>query len=216
MDVFGLLNRRARLNRIARGLLLNRGSGRWRRQGTSVTEQARAILDQFAPPMFDLYCIIVWTQPWQAVFSVEYLELIFRAYVDYPGHTWLIPNEAFRMSMAIHSKMCGDEPDMNLWLRPMTPESPILGERLHRPTQASMRQWGRWVNPACTVGSVTNMGFATEKRISTGMNALIVEFHMPILLASGHDTLKVGWGTQIAAGNSLGPPRPHVTGPQTN
>ena len=37
--------------------------------------------------------VIVKEQPWRAQSLGPYLDLIYRAYVDFPGHTWLIWSE---------------------------------------------------------------------------------------------------------------------------
>ena len=46
---------------------------------------------------------------------VQYLDLIYRAYVDYLGHTWLLYDELFRMRVAMHPNIRWDEPQPGLW-----------------------------------------------------------------------------------------------------
>ena len=77
-------------------------------------------------PGFLIYAgVIVRAQPYQALSLFQYLDLSYRAYVDFAGQAWLSYDEAFRMRCAIHPNLCRDEPLAGLWLA-----RPNLGDRM--------------------------------------------------------------------------------------
>ena len=47
--------------------------------------------------------IMVKAQPWCALFLFQYLDLIFRAYMDFPGHSWLTYDQNFCMRASIQA-----------------------------------------------------------------------------------------------------------------
>ena len=59
----------------------------------------------------------------------QYLDLIYRVYVDFAGQAWFIYDESFCMRSAIHPNLRWDEPFLGLWLQSMMPARPNLGDR---------------------------------------------------------------------------------------
>ena len=68
-------------------------------------------------------------QHWRALSLVQYLDLIYRAHVNYLGHAWLLYDELFRMRAVIHPNLCWDEPHPGLWLQYITTTQPRMGDR---------------------------------------------------------------------------------------
>ena len=73
--------------------------------------------------------VVVKDQPWQALSLFQYLDLIYRVYVDFVGQAWLSYDKEFHMRSAIHPNLRWDEPLAGLWLQLMTPARPNLGDR---------------------------------------------------------------------------------------
>ena len=72
--------------------------------------------------------VIVKAQPWHALSLFQYLDLIYRAYMDFLGHSWLTYEQNFHMRASIHMNMHWGEAHPGLWLQTMT-AWPLQGER---------------------------------------------------------------------------------------
>ena len=81
-------------------------------------------------PGIFIYCgVIVKEQPWRALPLLQYIDLIYRAYVDYQGHAWLLYDKSFHMRAAICPNLHWDLPQPGLRLQYMTLARPSTGDR---------------------------------------------------------------------------------------
>ena len=48
---------------------------------------------------------IVKAYPSRAFALIQYIDIIYRAYIDFPGHVWLLYDQGFCMTAAIHPEM---------------------------------------------------------------------------------------------------------------
>ena len=73
-------------------------------------------------PRFFIYAgTIVRAQPERAFSLIQYIDLIYRACVDFPGQVWLSYDEGFHMHTAQCPNMHWDVPHDRLWLQYVTP-----------------------------------------------------------------------------------------------
>ena len=81
-------------------------------------------------PVFFIYVgTVVFAYLQRALALIQYMDLIYKAYVDFPGHVCLLYDEGFCMWVVLHPNMHCEVPHDALWLRLMTPSSPVLGDR---------------------------------------------------------------------------------------
>lgn len=73
--------------------------------------------------------VIIAAQPWHALSLIQYQDLIYRAYVDFPGHTWLSYNGNFCKCADQEPELQWDEPLASLWLQIMMPARTAVGDR---------------------------------------------------------------------------------------
>ena len=106
-----------------------------------------------------------------------------QAYVDLPGHTWLLYDENVHMRAAIHPNLRWDEPHSGLWLQTMTLAHPAQGNGFdsgHLICNAGHGNSphvvvGQMVQPACSAGSLIHWDHALGKHVIKGTNAPYVE-----------------------------------------
>ena len=101
--------------------------------------------------------IIIKVQPWRAFSLFKQLDLIYRAYMDFPGHAWLLYNEVIHIHAPIHPAMWWDEQNPQLWLQQSLPFGCVMtvdtlySEPASQPFPALWQ--GTQFNPDCFVGS---------------------------------------------------------------
>lgn len=70
----------------------------------------RRMIDQTYPnwyPGFLIYVgFIVWYQPWQALSMLQYMDIIYKTYTDFPSPSWLQYDEQFCMQDAMNPMLC--------------------------------------------------------------------------------------------------------------
>lgn len=81
-------------------------------------------------PGFLIYAgMIVRHQPWQALSLLQYMDLIYKTYTDFPSPAWLQYDEQFRMRAAMNPMLRWDQVHSPLWLQIMNPTRVGGGER---------------------------------------------------------------------------------------
>ena len=73
------------------------------------------------PGFFIYAATVIRVQPERTLSLIQYMDITYMAYVDFPGYAWLLYNQGFRMRAALHPSMRWDVPHDALWLCLMTP-----------------------------------------------------------------------------------------------